>query len=332
MTESSEAAAGITAQPRRSLFRNVLWWGTAAVLGLGLAVRLTVCDAVLVASTIFYATPLPVLTAGAAFLLLLDGVWGPRRRALFWLAVVLALGFWTYRKDWRWPPVEVVASRPAGESAHEHETLKLLFWNVARRENLEPAAEYIRQSDADIVGLVEASGDPQVLKQFWREQLPEYDVTNAGGGMYYLAKGTSGEVTGEKIAWESNLRQLRITVRGVEYHCFIADLGAHIHRLRKTGLEGVAKFADEHPSERVLVMGDFNTPPDSPQFARLRQHHRLLFEVVGDGYAPTWPVPLPVLQLDQIWVNQHLQPVLCWHGFSSASDHRPVHAIVRTQR
>ena len=80
----------------------------------------------------------------------------------------------------------------------------------------------------------------------------------------------------------------------------------------------------DHAGQPLSLVGDLNTPRESRQFDPLRRTYRHAFEEAGRGFADTWPLPLPVLSLDQVWVGAPFAVAGCTHGFSVLSDHRPV--------
>jgi len=71
-------------------------------------------------------------------------------------------------------------------------------------------------------------------------------------------------------------------------------------------------------------MGDFNTPVDSVFVAPLAERLTNAFQARGNGYYVTWPVPLPVLSLDQVWASREVELRDCELGWTWRSDHRPV--------
>lgn len=79
-----------------------------------------------------------------------------------------------------------------------------------------------------------------------------------------------------------------------------------------------------HLGRNLIVLGDFNTPRESVFFIPLRAEMTHAFEAAGRGLAETWPLPLPMLNLDQIWTNRGLRVRHCEHGYSFRSDHRAV--------
>ncbi len=290
---------------------------------LGLVIRLTIKDYIVGLSTVYYATPLGLLALGSlACACLCYCLKENRIRTRAWLILFAIVGVWWNQSLWYKHAIDEQLVKEPG-------TIKLLFWNVARKPNLAPAANYIRKIDADIVGVVEVVGSGPYWKAFWQKQLPEYDVTILGGGMYLLTKGTSGETIPHALTMDSHCRELTITLGKQTLTCIVADIESSIYKLRDIPLTKLKDVMDTPRQHPLIVMGDFNTPTDSLYLKSYRENFRSLFEEVGNGYAATWPVFLPVLTLDQIWVDQRVQPVSCEHGFSTASDHRPVIATIR---
>lgn len=297
-------------------------WCVASITVIGLVVRLTVRDGIGIWSPVFYATPLPLLVAGAAVCVFYGGIARKTRWLAVWSAILLLLlpAWWRHDVRLLQPPAHQV----------REDDLTLLFWNVARADDLTAAADYIRRVDADIVGLVEAVGNKDEMRAFWRQQLPDYHLSYLGGNLQILSRWSSEEAVAEHLHGGSISRFLRVHVRGTSYLCCLVDIDANLLRPRHPALQRLTELLQDYRDDHVVIMGDFNIPPDSIHLAGVREHYRLCFEAAGSGYAPTWPVPLPVLQLDQVWVNDRLQTVSCRHGFSTASDHRPV--LVRLRR
>jgi endonuclease/exonuclease/phosphatase (EEP) superfamily protein YafD len=118
-------------------------------------------------------------------------------------------------------------------------------------------------------------------------------------------------------------------------------LGLHTHwpvlpqvaRMRDTALDQAASIARDADLP-VILLGDLNLTPDSPEFARLLDESALRDVVSGRRWRPTWQAdfwPL-ALRIDHILVS----PQLCVEdvevGPSIGSDHRPVIARLRLPR
>ena len=98
--------------------------------------------------------------------------------------------------------------------------------------------------------------------------------------------------------------------------------------LQTQQLDDIAAHLSGPDEARTILVGDFNTPLDSAYIAPLRKEMTNAFEASGSGCAATWPMPLPVLSLDQVWTTPSLRPVRCEHFGSWRSDHRAVVAEI----
>lgn len=72
-----------------------------------------------------------------------------------------------------------------------------------------------------------------------------------------------------------------------------------------------------------LVVGDFNTPPNTPDYRELSAWGRDAF-AVGRGFGFTYPRSRPVLRIDHCWLLAGLRPVRTFTVETNRSDHRPV--------
>lgn len=298
----------------------------AAMTITGLLIRLTLQDSISGPTTVlYYATP-PVMLVSGAVICLLFSSWNRQwKQAFAWLVLLSLLVPYWIQHDWRWGKT---AARSPSQPDANADSIDVLFWNVARKQDLSEAAAYLRDTKPDVIGLVEVVGAAKHWREFFESELPGYDVTVMGHGMYLLARGSSGEVQVDSLGQNSASRKLRVTMDGREIDVFVVDIESTPWRSREQPLRELADLASRDPDVPTIIVGDFNTPAQSGHFDPLREQFRELFEEVGNGYGPTWPVPLPVHRLDGIWANRLVDPVSCRHGFSSASDHRPVHATV----
>jgi endonuclease/exonuclease/phosphatase (EEP) superfamily protein YafD len=202
--------------------------------------------------------------------------------------------------------------------------ITVLFWNVARRPDMAPAAARIREIDADVVALVEAGGAHAERRKFWKEQLPDYDLSTLGGGLLLFIKGTSGKSTPGELDRGSLWRLIPCETKGAQFNCMVVDLKSDPYYSRRKVFQQLLDLTQQLDGEPLLMVGDFNTPIDSLHYRSMREHLREAFEVAGHGYAPTWPYPAPVLTLDQVWVNRHVEVVHCRRLTPVNSDHLPV--------
>jgi endonuclease/exonuclease/phosphatase (EEP) superfamily protein YafD len=283
----------------------------------GIAVRLTVRDRLPGLSTLFYATPLPLIAAG---LLFAAAVPGRREFRLGCLSAGLACGLWWWSVGWS-----------AGGLAGSESAVRVAYWNVARgRGGYDAVAEELRRLDADVLALGEAVPDTPEMADFWRAALPGRVVVRFGGGLVAAVRGEVADCDSGPLADGGRYGRCRVTVRGRTFTLVAVDLASDPWRSRRPALEALDGLLAGVDGPAV-VMGDFNTPADSAHFAPLRRRFDHAFETAGDGPMLTWPVPLPVLALDHIWVDRRLTVGRCRLGWSWLSDHRSVTVELRRE-
>jgi endonuclease/exonuclease/phosphatase (EEP) superfamily protein YafD len=139
-----------------------------------------------------------------------------------------------------------------------------------------------------------------------------------------MVRGEILEERSHRLPHRGLMKQVRIKVRGKTFVVFLVDLSSNPLLDRGTVLFELAQHVRRCGTEPLIVMGDFNTPPDSVHFRDLRAQMTLAHQRSGSGYAPTWPLPLPVLQIDQIWTNPKVSVTLSRGGWSWLSDHRAI--------
>lgn len=74
----------------------------------------------------------------------------------------------------------------------------------------------------------------------------------------------------------------------------------------------------------TLLLGDFNTPPNSTGHSLLSRSLRDSFGAVGAGFGYTYRADVPVWRIDYIWSSSELFPRASWVEASPLSGHRPV--------
>jgi vancomycin resistance protein VanJ len=283
----------------------------------GIVLRLTVRDSVDMLALLYYATPWPVLAA-----LTLPLVWRVRRQPqMVFGSIVLThvfLAMWIM-EDWR-----------TGQPSREPADLRVVQWNVARPVKRFPSiAERMREFDADLIAVAEPTPRHQVNRPDWRTAFAGYAVELAPGNMLCLVR---GEVLAREtgvLAYGSYFSRFDVRIKGRELSVLQADVSGVPSHSRREPIARLAQLAESLSDRPLIVLGDFNTPRDSVHFEGLRKHLVNTFERVGIGSGATWPMPLPVLSLDQIWCGPRLVAVRCDHRVSFVSDHRPVVADLR---
>jgi endonuclease/exonuclease/phosphatase (EEP) superfamily protein YafD len=263
---------------------------------------------------VYYTTPWPLIALGLGIMALHHGRLGHRHRVRRYLVLTAgALMTWV-ALSWRSAPV---SDKPA--------ELRVILWNVARAETRFPKiAEWLHQETPDIVAIAEAkSANPQ-SEERWRSEFSGYATCFAPGGMLCLVRGEILKTETGTLAPGSFYAIHRVRVRDRNVTVLQVDIYAKPRSSRRAPLSRLAELAKKHAGENLIVLGDFNTPADSAHFDALRTELSSCFETAGDGIAETWPFPVPLLSLDQIWVSKTMDPLRCTHPWIALSDHRPV--------
>ncbi|MFG0335148.1 MAG: endonuclease/exonuclease/phosphatase family protein [Maioricimonas sp. JB049] len=287
----------------------------------GVVLHATVRDRWVVTSLFFYSLPpivIAVLAGLSAWALWRD--LSPRTARAGALAVFLLLVGWSQVHSWRLGPAPGVPQ----------DVVRVVFWNTCRLSaGKERIARAVGQLDADIIALCEAGEATEAQRALWQSACPGYDVTFLGTGLIVLTRGVSGGVRGYSLSHETEVRQLDVELPSGRVTCLLVDVASNPASSRRPALRELAGIAETMSDRPLLILGDFNTPGDSVLFRPLRREHVNAFEQTGRGFGPTWPVPLPVLDIDQIWTNRHVEVRDCHIGWKWVSDHRPVYASVR---
>ncbi len=167
-------------------------------------IHLFVKDRILIASTIFYATPLPMLMVFSGVCVYL------RRRnkmavCVLGLLTLLICLFWI-SSSYKFRKNTVVSGK----------TLKVIFWNTARIRRHPSASliRHLRSSKADVIGFVEAGRLTKQAIVDYQIAFPEHSVQQLSGGMWCMVKGTIKSVSYHRlpiiICWK-----WKLTITGI---------------------------------------------------------------------------------------------------------------------
>jgi len=280
----------------------------------GIVVRLTVRDSFDVLAIIFYSLP-PVVIAALAFVV--GTRLGFRKRrisCLFFLFTSVSCLIW-------WHQTSFVHNQ---SQAAEH-SIRVLFWNVARgRGGWSPLLNEIRRTDADVIGLVEAGRQRDKLQSFYEARFPDYNTVALGKGMALLTRGDVIAIKHGELGQGSRYARLRLKLSGKQMTVVLVDVKSNPFISRREAFNSLYEIISNSDDEPLLLMGDFNTPSDSVFYETIRHGFVNAFETAGNGLSATWPVPLPVLDLDQVWTNRKISVQSCTLGWLLQCDHRPV--------
>jgi endonuclease/exonuclease/phosphatase family metal-dependent hydrolase len=282
------------------------------VAALALCVRITAQDSWPLSAWIFYFVPSPVialLLLASTILLAAASAAGPALTCLAMATLVYAQWYW--HQEFHHPCAAV------------DDGVRVLAWNVARgRHGWDAIAEYVRQTDADVIGLVEAGSVSEERLGFWRGRFPAYTPVLPGGGLVLLVRGDVASSRFKDLVGISAALAADVEIGGKNIHVVLADLDASPRFDKRVLTESLLRLAESPSGFPTILMGDFNMPIDSRWFSPLRKHYTHAFEQAGDGRLATWPAETPLVALDHVWVSRRLRPACATLVSTGLSDHR----------
>lgn len=179
--------------------------------------------------------------------------------------------------------------------------------------------------DADVIGLVEAGPHTEEMAGLWRNRFPGYQVCGPKMGMVLMAKGVIVEAQSGDLGGDGGkYARYEVTRDGRVLDALLVDIKSNPLRSRREALTALVQLVEQLADRPLLVMGDFNTPVDSVYVRPLSRLLTNAFESCGNGHYVTWPVPAPVLSLDQVWASPKVNLHTCELAWTWRSDHRPV--------
>ncbi len=299
-------------------------------LMLALLIRCTVRDTGgIVPTLVYYMTPLILLSLGFATIFILSWRTHWYRVSLVWFIFAVITGSLCWNSQFQ------QNQNLSDRNEFERQTVKIVFWNIGDRLwSMDAVLAELRNLNPDLIGLVEAGAETAELKQFWLDSFPDYPDQIVKNGFVCLSRiPVSDQSTGtlsEMGRYERLSLMLDHTSQDL-WTVFLVDIKSDVFKSRKEGLFELASQVSQINNQPVLVLGDFNTPSDSAHFRPLRTYLKNSFEIAGAGYKATWPLPLPVLDLDSIWVNSQVDVLYSENRWTWVSDHRPVVSEVLTR-
>lgn len=268
------------------LIHPLIW----VIVSAGALCHATVADSVPACAPLFYATPWPLLLVLTAF----EAASWKRNRILgpVFLAATLALAITWYARCYEHP----------APAAGKEPGARVFYWNAARGIfGSRLVLDEIQSANADIIGLVEA---PRKTPDDWASALKGYQMRSLAGGMFCAVRGRIHTVrffSPGNGAW-CNL--LSVSVGSDSFDVALVDIPASLRAPRGQILTKLWSQLKTANQSRLIVMGDFNTPYESTHFLPFREGLHHAFGEAGSGFRATWPVPLPVLALDHVWLGR----------------------------
>lgn len=228
--------------------------------------------------------------------------------------------------------------------------IKILSWNIWGGRHLSEIISFVKDADADIVGLQEVVGEKIentatiIAKKLGYKNVAyvmamkmemggkRVNLGNAVISKYPIIKSKAHtlSVTKSRVVIEAVIQ-----VENRTLHVFNTHL-VHSHQEPfAVQEEQAANLLKVLPKNNTVLMGDFNALPKS---AAIRKIKEFLKDTGGDFNIPTWSVypegcgvclPQAVqFKLDYIFTTEDLKSEAFTVGQSRGSDHLPISAII----
>lgn len=268
------------------------------LLAAGLLLQFGLKDRLPGFALLFYALPKPCLLTLATILALWPGATGRCRLSAFAVAVAVGL-------TWLGPLLEQSAPPAAPPRADD---LRLLVWNVARPGGPQAGLiELVLARQPHIVAVIEPGRvQPEWLRAY-EQALPGYQAEWMPRGLLWLSRVPSRYRERGKLEGIGAYARFEVSGSWPTFPVVVADVFAHLLHSRRGQLREVLAQAQDRGD--ALLVGDFNTPLESVFLEPWRARYRNVFETRPSGLAETWPLGLPLLSLDQVWVGPDWQVI-----------------------
>jgi len=279
---------------------------------LGLTIRIMVQDRWVGFALIFYMTPWPVLS-GFSFLGMLYWIKRKQKKAVLihFFGVIALLFSWFSLNHYNNPKTLTGDYRT-------------MFWNVDRYPlGVKGVIDHVKQKNADFIGLVEAKPKINEDMNLIEATFNNYELHSLKGGMLFLTRGTLLSNQFHRLSDNGRCNVLSVWHREEQFTIILVDINPDPLKSREDAIEQLFLIMEKY-NDNLLVMGDFNTPFDSSHFDSYRSNYQHAFSASGSGWIETYPICLPILAIDHIWLSIGIKPKLCRHQSTWFSGHRSI--------
>jgi hypothetical protein len=267
-------------------------------------------DRWMIPAVLYYATPWLVRLLAALLALVVFRHWGLRAMAGTCALLSLLEGGRSFRLD-------DLPAAPADAPV-------VSVWNAGRAMDRNPSA-WPAAGEADISAVIErGSFDGDEWRRFTAAN-PDHEWKQFDGSTMLGVRGKI--LSHESLGMHDRFRCHRVRVAlpdHGEFTVVVTDIRSQPWISREQAMATILSAAGDDP--RAIIVGDFNTPPESVWFREWRTRG---FTLANDGprrgFRETWAYGLPLLTLDHIWLASGWKVLRCDHR-RLGSDHLAVKA------
>ncbi|WP_299891942.1 endonuclease/exonuclease/phosphatase family protein [uncultured Lacinutrix sp.] len=281
-------------------------------------VHFVIKDYIFPISIIFYAFPIIIIIP---FGLLTSWFYRKKKVLVYFLiGFSLILSYHWFNNYYVFPVSKTLSEKDSS----------ILFWNVAKNSKglpLDVIFEKIKEYNIDILTFVEAENILQKDIIALKKEFRDYSFKKLKGNMLIGVKGKIDSVfyKSKKKSYKFNI--IESTIDGTTSKIIIVDIYASPFFSKRDALKDVLSFSTENNID--IIVGDFNTPYESIHFKNYEINYKS-FHDYSDGLTATWPYGIPLLELDQIWLNKTNQPIQLNKFQYLFSDHKLLIAEYRS--
>ncbi|MBR9846674.1 MAG: endonuclease/exonuclease/phosphatase family protein [Algicola sp.] len=257
-------------------------------------------------SVIYYCFPTPILIGIGLVLAILSF-----RKKLYFsvisLVVLLVVFHWFNAYYY---------TNPTDENAKS----KILFWNVAKEEffPIDIIIQEVKQSQPQILAFVEAKYLTENEVNTLSKALPEYEFKDLYS---HMLVGIKGNIIDDKLYSVEKSHEVYLInsfINNKTVNLIIADVYAYPFIDKKPPLHRILEIAKQN--EVSIIVGDFNTPYESVHFHNYFKYYKS-FHSYCNGFTATWPLSIPLFEIDHVWISNKFTPVSIEKKYFSVSDH-----------
>ena len=261
----------------------------------------------MIPAVFYYATPWLLRLLAAVLALAAFRHWGVRAMAVTCALVSLLEGVRSFRLD-DLPPA------PAGGPV-------VSVWNAGRALDRKPAA-WPELAASDVSAVIECGTFDERMAPLHRRD-PDHEWRRFDGSTMLGVRGKI--MSHESLGVHDLFRCHRVRVALPRPRR--ADGGRRRYPLAtmdfpRASLAAILRAAGDDP--RAIILGDFNTPPESVWFREWRTRgFTLANDAPRRGFRETWAYGLPLLTLDHVWLAPGWRALRC-ERLRLGSDHLAV--------
>src|SRR5687767_1812705 len=270
---------------------------------------------------------------------LLAVYYGPPWPVLAAVSMALAV-FWTFWRQWLLVPVFLLitiicipvwlyGSRKSNSPQLVQNSVRMMFWNVGHpKMRMETIIDHVDSFGTDFIALTETGTLTEQRRAQWTTRFSKKHIEFLESGMLVISNGPVRVKDHGTLNSAGDFSLIEARLNNQVFDILLVDLDAHPDKSRAPAFERINALIEANADRPLLVMGDFNTPLNSKNFAGIRAKLKHAFETAGEGLSETWPVPVPVLGLDHIWYSPKIRVGRCQHRWTLVSDHLALEAEV----